>query len=61
VNIGPIPWRIDGPHDVGPAVVATPRVMIVRTPDERLMFLRAIASHRKDAFAGSCPAHLLAR
>jgi hypothetical protein len=30
-------------------------VMIVRTPDERLTFLQAIASRRKDAIAGALP------
>jgi transposase len=29
--------------------------MIVRTPDERLTFLQAIASRRKDAIAGALP------
>jgi hypothetical protein len=29
--------------------------MIVRTPDDRLTLLRAIASRRKDAIAGALP------
>ena len=33
-----------------------PHVMIVRTPDERLTYLQAIASRRKDAIAGAVPA-----
>ena len=46
----------DADPDQGrPALAGAPHVMIVRTPDERLTFLRAIASRRKDAIAGALP------
>ena len=46
----------DADPDKGrPAAAGAPHVMIVRTPDERLTFLQAIASRRKDAIAGALP------
>jgi Transposase IS66 family len=44
-----------GPDDGRPAAAGSPHVMIVRTPDERLTLLQAIASRRKDAIAGALP------
>jgi len=43
------------PDEGKPAAAGSPHVMIVRTPDERLTFLQAIASRRKDAIAGALP------
>jgi transposase len=43
------------PDEGRPAEAGAPHVMIVRTPDERLMFLQAIASRRKEAIAGALP------
>jgi transposase len=43
------------PDEGRPAAAGAPHVMIVRTPDERLTFLQAIASRRKDAIAGALP------
>ena len=43
------------PDEGKPAPAGSPHVMIVRTPDERLTFLQAIASRRKDAIAGALP------
>ena len=38
-----------------PLTAGAPHVMIVRTPDERLTFLQAMGSRRKDAIAGALP------
>ena len=43
------------PDEGKPVPAGSPHVMIVRTPDERLTFLQAIASRRKDAIAGALP------
>ena len=43
------------PDEGRPAAAGAPHVMIVRTPDERLTFLQAIGSRRKDAIAGALP------
>jgi transposase len=43
------------PDEGRPAAAGSPHVMIVRTPDERLTFLQAIASRRKGAIAGALP------
>ena len=43
------------PDEGRPAAAGSPHVMIVRTPDERLTFLQAIASRRKEAIAGALP------
>jgi Transposase IS66 family len=43
------------PDEGRPAAAGVPHVMIVRTPDERLMFLQAIGSRRKDTIAGVLP------
>lgn len=43
------------PDEGRTAAVGAPHVMIVRTPDERLTFLQAIGSRRKDAIAGALP------
>ena len=40
----------------GTAAAGAPHVLITRTPDGRLTFLRAIASRRKDAIAAGLPA-----
>jgi transposase len=44
------------PEEGRPAAPGSPHVMIVRTPDERLTFLQAMTSRRKDAIAGALPA-----
>ena len=43
------------PDEGRPAAAGAPHVMIVRTPDERLTFLQAMGSRRKDAIAGALP------
>jgi hypothetical protein len=44
------------PDEGRPAAAAgAPHVMVVRTPDERLTFLQAMGSRRKDAIAGALP------
>jgi transposase len=43
------------PGEGRPAAAGAPHVMIIRTPDERLTFLQAIGSRRKDAIAGALP------
>ncbi len=49
------PAEAADPDEGKPAPGGSPHVMIVRTPDERLTFLQAIASRRKDAIAGALP------
>ena len=44
------------PDDGRPAAAGAAHVMIVRTPDERLTFLQAMGSRRKDAIAAALPA-----
>lgn len=43
------------PDEGRPAAAGAPHVMIVRAPDERLTFLQAMGSRRKDAIAGALP------
>jgi hypothetical protein len=43
------------PDEGRPAAAGSPHVMIVRAPDERLTFLQAMGSRRKDAIAGALP------
>ena len=51
-----VPAAEDADPDEGrPAAAGSPHVMIVRTPDERLTFLQAMGSRRKDAIAGALP------
>jgi transposase len=55
---GPVPagaGKAD-PDDGRPAAAGAAHVMIVRTPDERLTFLQAMGSRRKDAIAAALPA-----
>jgi hypothetical protein len=49
------PAADDADPDEGKPAAGAPHVMIVRTPDERLTFLQAIASRRKGAIAGALP------
>jgi hypothetical protein len=51
----PVAEEAADPDEGRPAAVGAPHVMIVRTPDERLTLLQAIASRRKDAIAGALP------
>jgi hypothetical protein len=54
----PVPAAAQEEADPGegrPAAAGAPHVMIVRTPDERLTFLQAVGSRRKDAIAGALP------
>jgi hypothetical protein len=52
----PAPGEADPEEKDGKAAAGAPHVLIVRTPDGRLTFLRAIGSRRKGSVGGGIPA-----
>ena len=51
----PVPEEADPEEKDGTAAAGSPHVLIVRTPDGRLTFLRALGSRRKGSVGGGIP------